>query len=76
MYRQELRHLAYQEKPLEILETIHRRTVTSEIVTGFRLPCFVRFYFTANNKTNGFSSMRKDDSHDRQIHRRSRLAAR
>ena len=38
--------MACQEKPLEMIETIYRRTVTSEIVTGFRLPCFVRFYFT------------------------------
>lgn len=38
--------MAYQEKPLEMLEIIHRRPVTPEIVTGFRLPCFVRFYFT------------------------------
>ena len=27
-----------QEKLLEMLEIIHKRTVTPEIVTGFRLP--------------------------------------
>lgn len=28
----------------------YRCSVTPEIVTGFRLPCFVRFYFTVRNE--------------------------
>ena len=38
--------MACQEKLLEMLETIYRRSVTSEIGRDFVYSCFVRFYFT------------------------------
>lgn len=38
--------MACQEKQIEVLETIYRRTVTPEIVRDFVYPYLLRFYFT------------------------------